>query len=550
MPVAWVEQFFNRISSLDFQVDRSERWKTEQQGQGKAGPQIAITGAPDLIRYSDLTLPIFFQTQVSDAQDGANCCANTLTWTSQNLGLLGTGAEISPTLSSGGKPPASDVVTISARDSDGNRSSVNLTVIDTYPVVQIVQNFPGGPPIIAKKPAGFNAEVKRFGSQNFYPCSGVTWATNVAGDPTASGCAVSLSFATPGLRTLTATYQSAGRPTATATMLLNVSAADPSVTITAPFNSLTDTSENNYADFSKPITLSASVSDPQDGANCCAVTWTTINRPNLGSGKTTTVNLSGLLLARVFATVTDSDGNSKQTSIFLRDATPLVTILSPPSPLDGQKLLLGKTYGFTVNVQGFGSGDEYDCSSVQWKTNMSSDGTRVGCAVEYSFASAEPRTVSASYLSTARLTAVHTRAVTVGANTAPLALITAPAFRLVGVWTYQAGDVITLEALVGDAESDTVTYQWTLIANPNLRGETRLPISGVGIVLSGALTASEQPSKALPTYSMKLEDFGAICEVNERPYAIELTVWDGPIGNSETKSLTVTRAINKGSCKP
>jgi len=256
------------------------------------------------------------------------------------------------------------------------------------------------------------------------------------------------------------------------------------------------------------------------------------------------------VLDLVFATVTDSDSNSKQTSIFLRDATPLVTILSPPSPLDGQKLLLGKTYGFTVNVQGFGSGDEYDCSSVQWKTNMSSDGTRVGCAVEYSFASAEPRTVSASYLSTARLTAVHTRAVTVGANTAPLALITAPAFRLVGVWTYQAGDVITLEALVGDAESDTVTYQWTLIANPNLRGETRLPISGVGIVLSGALTASEQPSKALPTYSMKLEDFGAICEVNERPYAIELTVWDGPIGNSETKSLTVTRAINKGSCKP
>ena len=52
-------------------------------------------------------------------------------------------------------------------------------------------------------------------------------------------------------------------------MLLSVTAGDPSVTITAPFNSLTDTTESNYADFSKPITLSASASDPQDGANCC-----------------------------------------------------------------------------------------------------------------------------------------------------------------------------------------------------------------------------------------------------------------------------------------
>ena len=177
----------------------------------------------------------------------------------------------------------------------------------------------------------------------------------------------------------------------------------PTVSITQPFKSpavgTISLSPNGYLDFTQPITLEASAVDLQDGPNCCVstLTWTSQKKGSLGTGKTVTFNLKGQSEDRITVTGKDLDGNASSATLWLADAYPVINILSPPSPLEGQTLVAGQSYNFSVKVNKFGTSDNYDCSSVVWRLdNLAS---KSGCTTSYTLTVEGNRFVTATYYS-------------------------------------------------------------------------------------------------------------------------------------------------------
>ena len=246
---------------------------------------------------------------------------------------------------------------------------------------------------------------------------------------------------------------------------------EPTVSIDQPFKSPVAGSiqinPEGYLDFAKPIVLSASATDLQDGANCCSSTfsWTSQKKGTLGTGKSITANLSGLSEDHITVTGKDSDGNSSSATLWISDAYPLVNILSPPSPLEGQTLETAKNYSFGVEVKKFGISEGYDCSSVVWKTSVTADGTRTGCAPSYTFSSAGDRTLTATYNTSGRAPVSDTLSVKVvkPAPSGPPAVALAVKNRtgnlqpntVVG-WTFSD------PGGPGEADYSKYTYTWEL----------------------------------------------------------------------------------------
>lgn len=216
-------------------------------------------------------------------------------------------------------------------------------------------------------------------------------------------------------------------------------------------------------------------------------------------------------------------------------------------PAAGQVLEAGKPYVFAATVTQLNSGPvkTLDCSALIWRTNLSGDGLGVGCTPTFTFKDAGVRQVRASYVQGGK-DAYDVVSVTVRQNTAPTVQLLKP---LTGS-SYQAGDLITLNALVGDRDSDSLLYAWRLVLNPGTAQASIKDIPGAAGVVSGTLSPNFAANKALPTFTTRLADFGALCESSVRPYAVELYVTDGFPGGAPGLSSTASLTIYKGSCKP
>jgi len=216
-------------------------------------------------------------------------------------------------------------------------------------------------------------------------------------------------------------------------------------------------------------------------------------------------------------------------------------------PTGGQVLEAGKPYGFAATVIQLSPGPAktLDCSTLIWRTNLSGDGSGVGCTPTCTFKDAGVHQVRASHIQGGR-NAYDLVSVTVRQNTAPNIQLFKP---LTGT-RYQAGNTITLNALVGDQESDSLLYAWRLVLNPGTAQASSRDIPGATGVVSGTLSPNFATNKALPTFTTTLADLGAQCESSVRSYVVELYVTDGFPDGDPGLSSTASLTIYKGSCKP
>ncbi|MFC4453528.1 C1 family peptidase [Deinococcus sonorensis] len=255
VPVDYVKKFFVRLSVLDVPAERSARWKSEVGGaSATVGPTLTITAPAKTSTgaivigpsYIDFTQPFTLSGFAKDAQDGDGCCQQTFRWTSAARGPLtagdGTGAFTVSNLTD----LTADNLTLSARDSDGNTAQLTLSLADAYPVVDVSVPVPGQP-VAVGAPLTLHGQVRKFGTNDTYACTGLIWKTNVPADGTRTGCVVTYTFLSPGSRTVTATYTAPLRPATSGTV--NVQALQPTTsgppTVTLSVNHRSSTMDPN-----------------------------------------------------------------------------------------------------------------------------------------------------------------------------------------------------------------------------------------------------------------------------------------------------------------
>ena len=219
VPVDYVTKYFSDLSRLNMPSTRSAKWNTEVvQGGGSSGPKVSLT-AP--ISFSGgIQLPIYFNFQkaktftarVDDQTDGQNCCSSSVVWTSSKLGKVGSGSSVNLNLAASG---ASDTITASAKDSDGNPGQISLTVYDGgYPLLSLLYPPPGAT-LPLKTPTPLQASAVQFlggqGNDAAIDCAPTIWTSSNTAEGPWTGCSPSVSFATSGPRTLTAKLTYDGR---------------------------------------------------------------------------------------------------------------------------------------------------------------------------------------------------------------------------------------------------------------------------------------------------------------------------------------------------
>ncbi len=233
---------------------------------GNLPPTVEVT-RPSAGDVLDLNATVFFDAIVTDFEDGIACCS--VTWTSNLDGQLGTGRATSSSFATVG----ARVVTVTAVDGDGGRTSVDVsvTVVNTAPRVDITKPVPEDEVFqgVSTVLRGTSFDLNEPGAT--LACSALTWTSSNLGDAfPVSGCEVQVVFSTTGARTLTLT--GTDPQGASDSDFVQVTVADPppdlppNVVITSPENFQSVQTDEQ-------ITLSGNVSDPES-ATPLSLVWT------------------------------------------------------------------------------------------------------------------------------------------------------------------------------------------------------------------------------------------------------------------------------------
>ena len=285
-----------------------------QEALGNVSPSIKLFGHDDGDEFDrNLNLPLNLSATVEDFEDGKNCC--TLEWTSSVDGELGTGPAIQPVFTTTGNR----VITVSAQDSGGARSSVSVTVnvVNSEPRVAITKPEDGDEVFrdVMILLSATSTDINEPGAE--LACDRLTWTSNLAADPfPLTGCEVEASFAVNGARTITLTGVDPQGLSSIASV--NITVVEPPVNLPP---SVRITSPENGGDMSwfSAITLSGTATDPEgdlpltfewtasldDGApvvvgGAANVTWTPADTFEFGSGRN---------VLKIVLSVTDSEAN-------------------------------------------------------------------------------------------------------------------------------------------------------------------------------------------------------------------------------------------------
>ena len=288
VPVDYVTKFFSDLSRLNMTSSRSARWNSEVvQGNGGSGPQVSLT-AP--VNFSGgFQLPVYFNFQkaktftarVDDATDGQNCCSSSLEWFSAKAGAakIGSGKTVNLTLSGSG---ANDTITARAKDSDGNVGQISLTVYDGgYPLVTILYP-PQGTTLPLKTSTTLQVSAAQFlgGNGNDSPldCAATLWKSRQSRRRPLDRLAPTVSFASSGPRTLTASLTYDGRTDSKAVDVTVASAPPPPtptvvVKITAPKvpYSVGTYVSSAIVNFAGTVTLNGA------SASCATLAWKAVS---------------------------------------------------------------------------------------------------------------------------------------------------------------------------------------------------------------------------------------------------------------------------------
>lgn len=245
---------------------------------GNIPPNVQITSPSGTVQVG---LGARLEASVTDFEDAFPCC--TITWTSNLEGNLGSGRTVDYNFTTLG----TRTITVTAKDSGGATSTASRTinVVNTPPSVAINAPFNGQQFFrgVSYTLRGVSYDPNEAGFQ--LPCSGLSWTSNVAGDPSPrTGCDVTLSFPSNGARTLTLTGTDSHGGSANATVSINVidppANLPPVVNLTKPLNGI-----NIGPD--QVIQLEGSASDPEGGAVTLAWDVTAGYNPSTGTGGST-----------------------------------------------------------------------------------------------------------------------------------------------------------------------------------------------------------------------------------------------------------------------
>jgi hypothetical protein len=283
-------------------------------------PTVSISSPTNGTQFTT-TDSISFTGTASDTEDGT--ISSSITWSSSLDGSIGTGANVSTSLSVG-----SHQVTASVIDSGGLSDSqvVNITVVEanTAPTVSISSPTEGAS-------FTFGENVTLSGSatdtEDGDISVNIAWSSSrdgILGNGT--GVLVSLS---EGSHVITATVTDSGGLQDSGVVNVTVTSAN-----TAPTVSITDPLSGAQYTFGDTVNLTASASDTEDGDISANVSWSSNLDGALGIGSTISPALS-VGTHTITASITDSGSLNDSTVITLTinpvDQPPVVTITSPTS---------------------------------------------------------------------------------------------------------------------------------------------------------------------------------------------------------------------------
>ena len=244
VPVSWAEEYFHNVNV--FAVNPSQAFKTVP----NIPPTITITSPQNNLQVNQEFNLVNLKATATDA-DGSIA---SITWKSDLQGTLGTGSEISVSLSVLG--PHS-IIAI-AKDNLGASKSAQIVVnvISQVPTATI-----GAPannhPLYRNQVYPFegNAEDGGFALE----CSNLAWASSKAGEGPWLGCNPNIAFSTNGTRTITLTATDNTNAKGTASVNINVVDPPPSG---PPMVEITYPKTNIDYDPKGKVRLSYSLTDP------------------------------------------------------------------------------------------------------------------------------------------------------------------------------------------------------------------------------------------------------------------------------------------------
>lgn len=255
---------------------------------GNIPPLINLFGHEDGDEFErNLNQSLNFSALAHDFEDGNNCC--TLTWSSDRDGTLGTGGGIQTRFISTGER----VITVSAEDSGGARSSVSITIniVNSPPRVEITKPTAGeeifrGTPVIL---LGTSFDLNEPDAQ--LACDRLNWTSSVPSDSfPISGCESEVVFSSNGVRTLTLTGTDPQGQSATETVNINV--IDPPLNL-PPVVRITSPGGNSNIGFDELITFAGTATDPE-GEDNLTYEWQVSYASGSASGTETIANTPSL----------------------------------------------------------------------------------------------------------------------------------------------------------------------------------------------------------------------------------------------------------------
>ncbi len=201
VPAKYVSLFFKRLMASSIPADRSAEWNDAKNAASQA-PKLQITKpylSADVVLSpyrADFSKDIVLTAVANDAQDGANCCADTFKWSFANGVSLGAGGTATlPAIFLDGRKEAR--VQVVGRDSDGNLAKAVLWLADIEPAIHVVSPLPHQA-LFTGVEHTFEAKVKAEGLPGDLDCSKLSWHTEpFSGQGAVFGCTPTFKWSFP-----------------------------------------------------------------------------------------------------------------------------------------------------------------------------------------------------------------------------------------------------------------------------------------------------------------------------------------------------------------
>lgn len=210
------------------------------------------------------------------------------------------------------------------------------------------------------------------------------------------------------------------------------------------------------------VTLSAQVTDFEDGNNCCDITWESSVDGDLGTGNSITHAFTTAGTRTITLRSTDADGATGQEviSLTIENTAPSVAI-TRPTP--GETVFAGSPV--TLRGTAFDTNEpdqDVACSSLVWRSSFEGDDDfpLAGCETEATFSTLGSRTVSLTATDPQGLSTTETVTVSVVEppnNLPPAVSVTSPQNGIdIGFF-----EVLTFNGTAVDPEGNTpLSYEW------------------------------------------------------------------------------------------